>query len=64
MRKKRKALFIIAAIILFISIGFAVLSTNLSINGLFTFPTNTWSIVLKNIVVDDTSVTKTTPSIN
>ena len=64
MRKKRLRVLILLTIILFISIGFAVLSTNLSINGLFNFTSNTWSIVLKNVVVDDTSVTKTAPSIN
>ena len=64
MRKKRLRALILLTLILFISIGFAVLSTNLSINGLFNFTNNTWSIALKNVVVDDTSVTKTAPTIN
>ena len=55
---------LLLAIILFISIGFAVLSTNLSLNGLLNFTQNTWSIKLKNVVVDENSVTKTTPTIN
>ncbi|MDO4996034.1 MAG: glycine rich domain-containing protein [Bacilli bacterium] len=64
MRKKRRTFLIIATIILFISIGFAVLSSSVSINGLFNFTNNSWSIVFKNVVVDDTSVTKTAPTIN
>lgn len=64
MKKKRLRYLILLAAILFISIGFAVISTNLSINGLFNFTNNSWSITLKNIVVDDNSVTKTTPTIN
>ena len=64
MKRRRTRRFLLLAIILFISIGFAVLSTNLSINGLFNFTNNTWSIALKNVVVDDASVTKTAPTIN
>lgn len=41
MRKKRLRALILLTLILFISIGFAVLSTNLSINGLFNFTNNT-----------------------
>ena len=64
MKRKRLKYYIFLALVLFISIGFAVLSTNLSINGLLNFTQNTWSIKLKNVVVDDNSVTKTTPTIN
>ena len=64
MKRKRLKYYIFLALVLFISIGFAVLSTNLSVNGLLNFTQNTWSIKLKNVVVDDNSVTKTTPTIN
>ena len=64
MKRKKLKYYIFLALVLFISIGFAVLSTNLSVNGLLNFTQNTWSIKLKNVVVDDNSVTKTTPTIN
>ncbi|MDO4995778.1 MAG: glycine rich domain-containing protein [Bacilli bacterium] len=64
MKKRRTRRILLLAIVLFISIGFAVLSSSTSINGLFNFTQNSWSIVFKNVVVDDTSVTKTAPTIN
>lgn len=64
MKRKRLKYYIFLVLVLFISIGFAVLSTNLSVNGLLNFTQNTWSIKLKNVVVDENSVTKTTPTIN
>ena len=64
MKKRRTRCILLLAIVLFISIGFAVISSNVSISGLFNFTQNSWSIVFKNVVVDDTSVTKTAPTIN
>lgn len=64
MRKKRLRYPILLAIILFISIGFAVLSTNLSINGIFNFTENTWNIYLDNVIVDEDGTTTNTPTIN
>ena len=64
MKKRRTRRILLLAIVLFISIGFAVISSSVSINGLFNFTQNSWSIVFKNVVVDDTSVTKTAPTIN
>lgn len=64
MRKKRLRLLILVTILFLISIGFAVLTSNLSINGLFNFTPNTWNIYLDNIVVDETSTTTGTPSIS
>ena len=46
---RKKKLSTIIILILFISIGYAVLSTNLSITGLSKFKKNTWSVHFENI---------------
>ena len=56
MKKKRKFTKIYIILALFISIGFAYLSTNLSINGTSTFNKATWNVYFDNIEVDSGSV--------
>ena len=60
MRKNIKRI-IILILILFISIGFAVLTSNLSINSTFNFRENSFNIYFSNINVLDTS-TVTSPT--
>jgi len=56
-RNNNKLLFsIIAILILFIGIGYAYLTSNLSITGSATISNNTWDIHFNNIVVDTNSV--------
>lgn len=51
-------------IILFISIGFAALTANLSFNGLANFGSGKWDVHFENVKVDSNSVTADTPIIN
>lgn len=57
MKNKRNILIII--LLLFISIGFAYLSTTLNINGGITFNQNNWDIHFENIKVITTDVSYT-----
>ncbi len=54
--RKRKSIFLVVSLILFISIGFSVLSSNISINGSFSFLNNTWDIYFDNLEVSPGSV--------
>ena len=49
-------------IILIIGIGYAYLTSNLSITGATSIAGNTWDIHFDNLVVSDGSVTATTPA--
>ena len=62
MRNIRKVLLL--SIILVITIGFAVISSNLKVNGLFRFSSNEWNVFLENAIVENGSVTTTAPSIS
>lgn len=62
--KNRKKLLAIA-LLAFISIGYAVLTSNLNINGVFSFERNSWDIYFDNIQVDQSSIEAiTAPTIN
>ena len=60
MKKKKYLLFFI---IIFISIGFAYLSTNLNITGSSLIKGNSWDVHFENVQVTSGSVTATTPTI-
>ena len=60
--KKHKRLYLL--LILFISIGFAYLSTTLGINGLANLRQNTWDVHFANIVVSEGSVEAVKPVID
>lgn len=62
MRKKKKLVIII--LVLFISIGFAYLSTTLNLNGAITFNENNWDIHFENIKVISTDVSYSTLEID
>ena len=62
MRNIRKVLLL--SIILVITIGFAVISSNLKVNGLFRFSSNEWNVFLENAIVENGSVTTNAPSIS
>lgn len=62
MRNIRKVLLL--SIILVITIGFAVISSNLKVNGLFRFSSNEWNVFLENAIVENGSVTTIAPSIS
>ncbi len=59
-KKKTKSMLILALLLLGITVGYAVLSTNLSINGVGTINKPTWDIHFENIVPKSGSVTPTT----
>ncbi len=59
-RKKTKSMLILALLLLGLTVGYAVLSTNLSINGTSTINKPTWDIHFENIVTKSGSVTPTT----
>ena len=63
MRRKRLGL-IILVLILFISIGFAVLTINLNIQGGITFRDNVWDVHFANIEVESGSTDEDTPIIS
>ena len=58
--KRRNKILILAILVLTISIGFAVLSTTLKINGISIIGKNSWNIYWDNIEVTNGSVTPTT----
>ena len=57
-----KKLIIVLACILTISLGFALLSTTLNINGLINIKTNSWDIHLENLSVTPGSVDAANPA--
>lgn len=59
--KKNKFLLLVA-IILFLSIGFAILTVNLDIQGSFSFQKNEWNIHYDNIVINSGSVSNELPT--
>ncbi|MBR4694299.1 MAG: hypothetical protein IKQ06_03530 [Bacilli bacterium] len=60
MRKKKKSLaFMIALVLLFLGIGYAYLTTTLSINGVTDVDRNVWDVYFDNIQVTSGSVTGT-----
>ena len=62
MNKKYKYIFIV--LLISISIGFAYLSTNLSILGNVGVKSNSWNVYLNNVVVGEGSVAATKPVIS
>ena len=65
MKSNGKTKFIIILLLLLISIGFAYLSTNLSISGIGKFKPNTWDVHFENVVVDlDNTEENSTASIS
>lgn len=61
---KKKRWIIICLIIFFLSIGFAVLTGNLNINGSFSFAKNKFDIHYDNIVVNEGSASSVVPVID
>lgn len=64
MKIRRLKIFFVFSIILLITVGFAVISSNLKINGSFRFATNEWNIYFDNIQVDSGGVSTTKPKIS
>ena len=69
MRKKKKSLiFIITILIMCFGIGYAYLTTTLSINGVTDVDANNWNVYFDNVQITDGSVTgdqvTTAPSID
>lgn len=62
--KKEKNIIIVALLIVVVSmsIGFAILSTTLNINGTATVKANKWDVHFENLQVASGSVTATTPA--
>lgn len=63
MRKKNNIVKILLVLLLSISVGYALLSTTLKINGSANITKNTWSVYWANPVVTEGSVTTTPPTI-
>lgn len=63
MKSKKKLNFIIL-IVLFMSIGFAVLTVNLGLNGQVSFRDNTWDVHFENIKFEDSSIEVKNADIN
>ena len=64
MRKNRKNKYMLLLVLLLaISVGYALLSTTLKINGSSIIAKNTWSVYWANPVVTEGSVTSTLPTI-
>ena len=60
---KRKMLYnIFFLIVIFLGIGYAYLTSNLSITGATEIASNSWDIHFNNLVVNDSSVEATTPA--
>lgn len=64
MKKKKIRRILLLAIVLFISIGFAVISSNLNITGNMILNKITWNVYLDNPVVVYGSTTNNLPTIN
>ena len=64
MRRRKRNKTIIFILILFISIGFAALTANLSINSGITFLPQSFHIYFDNVVVNQNSVNKDLPTIS
>ena len=62
--KKRNRIFLILLIILGISIGFAVISTTLKLNGIVNVTKHTWKVYWRNPVVTTGSKVMTAPVIS
>ena len=60
-RKKNNIIFLFALLVLFISMGYALISTQLIINGETTISRNVWSVYWDNPVVAEGSVVETLP---
>ena len=61
-RKKTKMLIVLAVLLLGITVGYAILTSNLNINGTSTINNPTWDIHFENVLVKNGSVTATTPA--
>ena len=59
-KKKTKSMLIVALLLLAITIGYAVISSNLSINGTSIINKPTWDIHFENIQVKSGSITPST----
>lgn len=64
MIKKKNLKLIALILILFISIGFAYLTSSLVINGLIGYKGNTWNIYFDNISMIENDVNGSKPTIN
>ena len=64
MRRRKRNKSIIFILILFISIGFAALTANLSINSGITFLPQSFNIYFDNVVVNENSVNKDLPALS
>ncbi len=66
MKKKNKLhlTIIIFVVLLLLSLGYAFLTTTLTINGTTNIDSNTWDIHLENIYVEEDSVSATAPTID
>ena len=66
MKKSKKRLYFLLVIVLLllVSVGYAVLSTNLNIVGASTINNSTWDIHWENVSVKSGSVTASTPTID
>ena len=60
-RRKKNLLFLFILLLLFISMGYALISTQLIINGETTISRNVWSVYWDNPVVAEGSVVETLP---
>ena len=60
---KRNKRFIVLMLVLFISIGFAVLSVSLNLRGTVGFESNTWNVYFDNISVIENMIGASNPTI-
>lgn len=58
MRKRKKLIVLLVVnIIIFLVVGYAVLTSNLAVNGNFTFTNNNWDVHFENLEVSEDSIT-------
>lgn len=61
MRKRKKLIVLLVVnIIIFLVVGYAVLTSNLSVNGNFTFTNNNWDVHFENLEISEDSITAIT----
>lgn len=63
-RKKKLILVFSTLLVVFLCIGYAVLTSNLNVNGIFSFSKNEWNVYFDNIVLDENSSSKELPIIS
>ena len=64
MKRRKSYKYIYVLLIIFIGVGFAYLTTNLNINGVGSFGSQSWDIHFENVVVDSTSYSPDTPIVS